>query len=399
MLTPAQALREILSRSKPLPVLDLALERSWNRVLAAPIRAPYPYPLFDNATLDGYAIRARDTASATAKSPVALDLQGSQYAGQVWNKRLNAGQALHVTTGALMPPGTDAVVPYEAVRCEGRRVQVEAALVPGQNVRRAGEDGRKGSPLASKGDRLHARRLAMLASFGIETVTVPAPPRVAVAVSGDELLGPGEKPSGGKIFNGNGPGLRALLAEAGSDVQALAHLPDVPGIQARKLGRLLQACDVLIVAGGMSVGKRDFAKSVLESLGVRRIFWRVAQKPGKPLYFGVRGRQLVFGLPGNPAALVTCFAAYVAPCLRGLGRQAQVKPLRAILTHPLTATGDRALLLKARLVGEGARARVTVLSGQASHLLRSLADGNALVLRKAGAGPLNKGRSVDVLPL
>ncbi|HTA16375.1 MAG TPA: molybdopterin molybdotransferase MoeA, partial [bacterium] len=290
-------------------------------------------------------------------------------------------------------------VPYEAVRREGGRVFVGTPVLPGENVRHRGEDGPKGCLLAARGDRLHARRLAMLASFGVETVTVQALPRVAVAVSGDELLAPGGKPTGGKIFDGNGPALRALLLEAGLGVQALAHLPDAAGIQARKLGRLLEACDVLIVAGGMSVGKRDLAKAALESLGVKRVFWRVAQKPGKPLYFGVRGRQLVFGLPGNPAAVIACFAAYVAPSLRALARRAPLKPMRAALAHPLKAAGDKALFLKARVVGEGSRARVTVLGGQVSHLLRSLADGNALVLRKAGAGALAKGRSVDVLPL
>lgn len=379
--------------------VELSLERSWNTALAAPVRAPYPYPLFDNATLDGYAIRARDTVSATAKRPAVLALQGSQYAGQAWRTPLKSGQALHVTTGAPLPPGTDASVPYEAVRREGGRVLVGFRVAPGENVRRRGEDGRKGCLLAAPGDRLHARRLALLASFGVESVRVQALPRVALAVSGDELLGPGGKPGGGKIFDGNGPALRALLREAGLGVQALAHLPDAAGSQARKLGRLLEACDVLIVAGGMSVGKRDLAKTALESLGVKRVFWKVAQKPGKPLYFGVRGRQLVFGLPGNPAALIACFAAYVAPSLRALGRQAQLRPMRVALAHPLKATGDKALLLKARMVGEGSRARVTVLGGQASHLLRSLADGNALVLRKAGAGALAKGRSVDVLPL
>jgi molybdopterin molybdotransferase len=156
---------------------------------------------------------------------------------------------------------------------------------------------------------------------------------------------------------------------------------------------------VLLVAGGMSVGERDFGKSVLEALGVRRVFWKVAQKPGKPLYFGVRGKQLVFGLPGNPAAVVTCFAAYVLPALRALSGEAAAKPWRVRLAQALPATGDKALLLKAQVDGEGPSARVRVLSGQGSHLLRSLAEGNALLLRREGEGALRRGQKVEVLPL
>jgi molybdopterin molybdotransferase len=399
MITPDQALREIMRRSRPLAPARLALDQCWNRVLAEPLRAPHPYPRFDNAALDGYAVRARDCARATEQRPVPLTLVGSQYAGQAWQGRIKAGQALHVTTGAPMPQGADALVPYEAVRVQGRRVVVESRIPAGSNVRFRGEDGAKGSLLALPGDRLQARRLAMLACFGVDQVRVRALPRVAVAASGDEVLAPGEKPTAGKIFDGNGPALRGLLREAGLDAGSLLRLPDKAKVQARILGGLLKSCDVLLLAGGMSVGKRDYSKAVLESLGVRRIFWKVAQKPGKPLYFGVRGPQLIFGLPGNPAALIACFTAYVAPCLRALAGEAPRKPLSAGLTHSLQGGSDKALLLKARVLGSGTAARVAILRGQGSHLVRSLADGNALVLRKAGAPPLKKGARVPFLAL
>jgi molybdopterin molybdotransferase len=399
MLRPQEALAAILALSRPLKALSLPLEQAWGRILAAPVGAPGDYPLFDNAALDGYAVIAADGAGAKPSRPRGLSLRGEQFAGRAWKGRLKRGEALHVTTGSPFPAGADALVPYEAAHREGRRVFIHSAPLLGQNVRRRGEDGRKGSLLAAKGDELHARRVAMLASFGVATVQALSSPRVAVAVSGDELLKPGEAPRPGKIFDGNGPALRALLLEAGLGVPAVARLPDAAGPQARRLGRLLEACDVLIVAGGMSVGERDLAKSVLESLGVKRVFWKVAQKPGKPLYFGVRGRQLVFDLPGNPAALVACFKAYVEPSLRALAGRPRAAALSCALAHGVKACGDKALFLKARIEGQGAQARVRILQGQGSHLLRSLADGNALVLRKAGAKALAKGERVDVLPL
>ncbi len=399
MLSPAQALRAILAQSKPLKPAQLPLPQALGLRLAAAVRAPHPYPLFDNAALDGYAVRARDTAAAQPRQPMALAIQGSQFAGQSWRKALKPGQALHVTTGAPMPPGADALVPYEAVRVEGKRLLLVRPARRGQNVRLQGEDARKGRLLLPKGTRLGARHLAMLAAFGVAKVSVRIRPRVAVAVSGDELLQPGQALKPGRIFDSNTPALLALLAEAGFGGGASVHLSDQRASQTQRLRALLKHSDVLLVAGGMSVGERDLGKSVLESLGVKRVFWKVAQKPGKPLYFGVRGRQLVFGLPGNPAAVVTCFAAYVLPALRALGGEKPGRPWSVRLAHPLNPTGDKALLLKAQVDGEASAARVRVLGGQGSHLLRSLAEGNALLLRQAGEPARRKGQTVRVLPL
>ena len=399
MISPREALSIIARRARPLAARAVPLEGAHGLLLAEPVNAPYPYPLFDNAALDGYAVRWKDTRGAAPRKPLALTVRGSQFAGQAWSKRLRAGEALHVTTGAPMPAGTDALVPYEAVRREGGRVWLVHPARPGQNVRRRGEDARKGERLAAKGQRLHARRLAMLAAFGVATVKARPRPRVCVAVSGDELLALGQKPGAGRIFDSNTPALRSLLAESGFGHAQVLRLPDERRAQTRLLRAALKECDVLLVAGGMSVGEKDLGKSVLESLGVKRQFWKIAQKPGKPLYFGVRGRQLVFGLPGNPAAVITCFAAYVLPALKALSGAANRQPMTARLAHPLPATGDKALLLKAQVDGKEGGRVVTVLRGQGSHLLRSLADGNALLLRPAGAPALRRGRPVSVLPL
>lgn len=399
MITPQAALKIIARHAKPLAARAQPLERSHGLLLAAPVRAPFPYPLFDNAALDGYAVRWKDTHGAAPRQPLPLKVRGSQFAGQAGAKRLAPGEALHVTTGAPMPAGTDALVPYEAVRKEGDRLWLVHPAKAGQNVRRRGEDARKGERLATKGQRLHARRLAMLAAFGVANVKVQPRPRVLVAVSGDELVSLGEKPRAGRIFDSNTPALRNLLTESGFGHAQTLRLPDERGAQTRLLKAALKDCDVLLVAGGMSVGEKDLGKSVLESLGVRRRFWKIAQKPGKPLYFGVRGRQLVFGLPGNPAAVISCFAVYVLPALRALSGIGNVAGMSAALTHPLPATGDKALLLKAQLDEVKGRKVVTVLRGQGSHLLRSLADGNALVLREAQAPARRRGQSVHVLPL
>ena len=397
MISPEQALRAIRASSRALRPLTVKLDQALGLVLAAPVSAPYPYPLFDNAALDGYAVRWRDTLAAKPREALALRVRGSQFAGQAWKQRLGRGEALHVTTGAPMPTGSDALVPYEAVRREGEQVWLAHPARAGQNVRRRGEDAKRGQRLAGKGERLHARRLSMLAAFGVVSVKVHPRPRVALAVSGDELLKPGPKPKAGQIFDSNTPALRSLLREAGLEPVLVVRLPDEEKAQTARLKAALRVCDVLLVAGGMSVGEKDLGKSILESLGVRRQFWKVAQKPGKPLYFGLRGRQLVFGLPGNPAAVISCFAAYVLPTLRKLAGSEDAGTTQASLMHALPANGDKALLLKAHSVNIGGSLSVTVLNGQGSHLLRSLAEGNALVLRPAGSKALKRGQKVELI--
>jgi molybdopterin molybdotransferase len=360
------------------------------QALPKAVRAADPYPRFDNCALDGYALRAADLASASRERPVWLRVVADQFAGSRRQARLKKGEAVQVATGAPLPPGADSVVQYELTRREGKQVSFIRAPRRGSNVRRQGEDFRRGETLAQAGDALSPALHGLLAAAGQAQPLL----RVRALVSGDELATGAA--TGGQIYDANGPLLQGLLAAAGIAAPAPAYVPDRLAPALKLLRGALDA-DLVLLAGGMSVGKRDLLKPALERLGVQRLFWGVAQKPGKPLYLGKKGKTLVVGLPGNPAAVFTCFHAYVLPLLRGLaGLKAAPRWSQAALAEALEAPGSKALFLKAHV---DARGRLRVLGGQGSHQLRSLAEGNALLYLPAGTRPLKRGAAVRFLSL
>lgn len=354
------------------------------------IRAKDAYPRFDNCALDGYALRAKDLAAASRETPVLLRVVADQFAGKQRRQRLKAGQAVQIATGAPLPPGADTVVPYELCRRQGSRVSFVRAPRKGANVRRRGEDVRPGERLAGKGAIFSPALQGLAAACGSAQPLL----RVQCLVSGDELAA--GKAKAGQIYDANGPLLQGLLAQQGLPGPLPRRLPDTLRAATAALRKALDA-DLLIVAGGMSVGKRDVLKPALEALGVRRLAWGVAQKPGKPLYLGLKGRCLVLGLPGNPAAVLTCFHAYALPMLRGLcGRKPDPTWAPARLAQDLEAPGSKALFLKAKVSGQGV---LKVLGGQGSHQLRSLAEGNALLYLPPHSSARRRGDRVQYLRL
>lgn len=394
MITPVQAWKLIAAHARPLPAVDLALDQAAGLRLAADLRAAVAYPRFDNGALDGYALRSRDSVGASAKAPVALAVAGQQFAGQAWRGRLGRGQALHMTTGSPLPAGADALVPYELVERRQGAVLLSRPVREGANVRRRGEDVRRGEVLAQTGEALTPERLALAAACGLGRLRVRPRWSFSITVTGDELSPAGGHPGPGGIFDSNTPLLRALGERDGGRLALAQHLPDRRAALKRGLARALKS-DLVLLAGGMSVGERDLVKDCLKELGVRRVFWRVAQKPGKPLYFGVKGRSLVFGLPGNPAAVQACYLAYVRSAIAGLQGQPAVPAFtRARLAQAIAGGWDKARYLKAELGDDG---RVRALGGQGSHQLKSLAQGQALIYLPAGDRSFKAGATVKVL--
>jgi molybdopterin molybdotransferase len=222
---------------------------------------------------------------------------------------------------------------------------------------------------------------------------------VALLVTGNELVTPGTKLKPGQIFNSNRWMLKAALNESGIDPIFISDILDRPVVLKRKIQKTLSDCDLLLLVGGVSVGDTDFSKSILESLGVKRVFWRVSQKPGYPLYFGKRKGTLVFGLPGNPASAWVNFYEYVLPCLRalqGLPSENSSKKARLISEGP--NRGFKTLFLKAQFNPEIPVPEVTLLKGQGSHLLQSLAESNCLAVSPPGKGRLKKGEMLEIHP-
>lgn len=394
MITPSRARRLIAAACAPLPARRVDIAAALGATLAENVDAPFPLPRFDNSQMDGYAVRARDVG----RGRVRLAIVDTVHAGRTARRDLRTGEAMAIMTGAPLPAGADAVVPREAVAVEGKTLIVDGPVRRGCYVRRQGEEIRTGARVLDAGDRLHPGALACLAALGRRSARVVPRPDVTLITTGDEVVAPGRRLERAQVYDSTSTALAAALAHMGFDSPRVRRAGDDAARLRQGFARALAASDVLIVVGGVSVGERDFVRNALGRNRVREIFWRVAQKPGKPLYFGKRGRKLVFGLPGNPASAFTCFYLYVYEALRRLagadrpGLNERELPLAAA-TRP---DPNLWLHLKGR---RDAKGRAVVLPAQGSHMITSLPGIDRLIVIPPGRGTLARGHRVTTLEL
>jgi molybdopterin molybdotransferase len=389
LLTIDEALSRVLARARPLPAEEVAVADAAGRVLAAEVAAAIDLPPFDSSAMDGYAVRAADT-------PGTLEVAGESAAGRPAERELAAGEAIRISTGAVVPAGADAVVPVERTEGSGERVCVEA-VSPGENVRPRGGDALAGEPVAAAGTPVGPVQVGALAGAGIATVRCARRPRVALLATGTELRRPGEPLAPGEIYESNTVMLAAQVRSAGAEPVSLGTVADDEVATRAALERGLDA-DVLLTSGGVSVGEHDLVRSLLASLGAEEVFWRVALKPGKPVAFAVRGDTLVFGLPGNPVSSLVGFELLVRPALLALQGAAEPAPryLPGRLASALRRNDGRDELVRARAAADGT---VQPLRGQESHMIARAAAANALVLVPRGEGELPAGAEVSWLRL
>lgn len=382
----------VLRGVKPLGSERVSLREGLGREPLGTLRAPYPYPLRDVSAMDGFAYRFQDTALGRS-----LKFAGERRAGDGPGAKLKRGQTVRIMTGAPVPPGADSVIPKEKIREEAGWVHFLEPPVRGGHVRRKGEGTRKGQALALPPGPLTDRTLGYLASLGIGRLRVRRNPRVAVLVTGNELVEPGQAPGSFGVFESNGSMLGASLKEMGILV-ATRRVRDRASLLAVQVQKALKSCDVLLVTGGVSVGESDATKEALRLSGVRKIFWRVSQKPGGPLFFGRKGKKAVFGLPGNPAAVYSCFQLYVQPLLRKLRAQEPLRSRKVRLLNAVKPLDVKTSFMKASLEGHNGHRGARVLRGQGSHLLEGLALGDGLLEVPPGSRVLPAGTVLDFYP-
>jgi molybdopterin molybdotransferase len=393
----AEARELILRAVQPLGDETVLLLDATGRALAEDVASGIWIPPVDNSAMDGFAVRAQDVARAPALLRVVDDLP----AGRTPARKLGPGEAARIMTGAAIPEGADAVVMIEHTEpAQEDRVRVLEPVERGENVRRAGEDVRPGTPIAVAGARLRPALIGMLAAIGRTSVRVAQRPRVAVLSTGDELVEPDRLAGDGRIVTSNSYNLQAALRELGCPVTYLGIAPDRPdAIEARF--RQALACDAVISTGGVSVGDRDWIKQVLAGLGGRMRLWRVRMKPGAPLAFAeVHGRP-VFGLPGNPVSTLVAFEQFVRPALlRMMGLRALHRPvIRAELAEPYRKAPGRLHFVRVRLEARGERTVAHATGDQGSHILLSMvqADGLAIAPEEAAALPAGSAVCVQLL--
>jgi molybdopterin molybdotransferase len=343
--------------------------------------------------MDGFALRSADT-------PGHLPVVERIAAGRPASRALRAGEAMGIATGAAVPAGADAVIPLEHVVDHDNEIEIGERVQTGANLRPRGGDLRAGEVVVPAGVRLGPAQLGALAAAGIADISSTTRPRAAVLSTGSELRRPGEELEPGQIYEANSVLLAAQLESAGAVVEQLDAVADDEEAHRAALGRGLEA-DVLVTSGGVSVGPHDLVRSVGAELGIEEAFWGVAVKPGKPLWFGVRGQTLVFGLHGNPVSSLVCFELFVRPAVLAL--QGASEPLPRFepgrLARSLRPNAVRTELVRARSRVADGEVELEVVTGQESHMIARAAGADALVLVPAGDEELGVGARVSFLRL
>jgi molybdopterin molybdotransferase len=388
-LQPISEARElVLAAVRPLSAEDVPLAEALGRVLAEDVRSSLDVPPFDSSAMDGYAV----VGGAGGE----LRVIGEARAGHPADGRVEPGTAVRISTGAVLPAGADSVVPVERTKGAGDRVRVPDTSV-GDNVRRAGEDIRRGDLVLRSRTGLGPAEVGVLASLGRPAVSCSARPDVVLLVTGDELAEPGEPLGAGRIFSSNAYALAGQIEATGARLVRREAVPDDAGSTRAALERALADADLVCVSGGVSVGPHDHVKDALRELRVEERFWGVRLKPGKPTWFGTRGDTLVFGLPGNPVSAMVTFHLFARPALRSLqGAADEGERAIALLDEPVRRNARREQALRVRLRADGDGWHAATTGDQGSHVLTSMLGAAGLALIPTGEGELAAGERVEV---
>ena len=391
-----QARGAVLERAAPLPAEPVPLRDALGRFVAEDVSAAEPVPPFDNSAMDGFAVRAADTKGARPNAPVALRVVGESRAGHPAGSALGQGEAIGISTGAVVPKGADAVVRVEVTRSEEDRVLIEEEVEPGRDLRRTGEDIGPGEAVIGESTLLGPAELGVLASLGRAEVACRRRPTVCVLTSGDELLEPGEEMRPGGVRNSNAYSVPALAEQAGVELVVRGPVPD--DLEAtRSAIEAALGFDVVVLCGGVSVGEHDHVKRALADLGVVESFWGVALKPGRPTWFGTHGDTLVFGLPGNPVSAMVTFVLLVDPALAALGGGSPERHrAQAMLAVDYEKRPGRAHAVRCRLDLREDGWHATPTGPQGSHVLTSMLGADCLAIIPTATSHMRAGERVDV---
>jgi len=396
VLTVRQALDQIISAVAPLGTERVGLFEAVGRVLAEEVRSQREVPGYANSAMDGYAVRHGDVV----QTPARLRVIGLSAAGTRALPTVGAGQAARIMTGAPVPPGADTVVRVEDTRSDGDDVVIETAGAKGKDIRPAGEDVRAGDTVLDAGRRLIPADIGVAASVGRTLLLVHRRPRVAIVSTGNELIEADQPIETGQVVNSNAYALAAAIAEAGGVALPLPIARDSPQAIRAAFDEAARA-DAILSTGGVSVGDFDYVKAVMDEIGIERLFWKVAQKPGKPLTFGMLAGRPYFGLPGNPVSALVCFYLYARPALRRMGGFAApyLPTAAATLAHDVKKAEGLTEFIRCRLERRGGALVASSTGTQSSSVLRSMSQGQGLIIARAEDGMLREGSEVRVILL
>ena len=380
---------------RPLPRAHVEIEDAFGRILASPVLADRDYPPFDRSTRDGFAVRSEDTREPGAR----LECIGELRAGGHFDGAVQRGQCVEIMTGAAVPQGADAVVMVEHTKRDGRTIMLDRAAARGDHIVTRGSEARAGVLLVAEKTRLGYAEMALAAQAGATRLDVFASPRLAILSTGDEVVNARSKPGPLQVRNSNGISVEILARTAGAETMQMGNAPDEKIALRSAIERGLEA-DILVLSGGVSMGKYDLVEQVLADLGAEFYFTGVAIRPGRPAVFGKCGGKLVFGLPGNPVSTMVTFELFVLPAVDLLhGGDARPLPVfRAKLATRVREKGPITHFLPARIEWQGPEAKVTQLPWQGSGDIVALASANGFLVVGPDRPDVEPGEWVDVLP-
>ncbi len=395
MISAHEAQCLILEHTLRLEFEEIPLSESLHRNLAGSLSAPIALPPFDNSAMDGFAVQSNDTREASEKNPLSLKVIGTTAAGDTPLK-IAPGEAVRIMTGAPIPQGADAVIPFEEIVS----LHIVVPVLSGAHIRRAGEDVSKASEIFGAGEKMTPRTIALLAALGISKVSVFKKPTVRILSTGSELVEPGQSLSSGKIYNSNGPALEATLREFGIEAQTMGVAVDTE--DSLKKGLILEDTDVLITIGGVSAGDFDLVPKVLKDLGAKIIFHKVAIKPGKPLLYATlksngKSPRHIFALPGNPVSALVVFDRFVRPALlKMMGEKNLFKRRQeAGVEGSLKGSNGKEDYLRGIVETKNGRWVARSAGPQGSAQLLTLAHANAILFLPETVSSLKEGDSVS----
>ena len=387
---------QIINKSvHPLGTIELALEDALGFTLSEEITSQIHMPPFNQSAMDGYAINSSSDALLKERFVLVDEIKAGDNASNI---KLAPSKAIRIFTGAMIPEGTTHVAQQEIALVENGTIRIQKELKIGANIRLKGEQIIKGANVCPAGTKLNAAIIGYLATLGIEKVTVFKRPNIGILNTGDELQVPGENLEPGKVYESNGIMLTSLLKEM--NLSSKRHrVEDHLTTTKEMIKQLSDENDLLIITGGISVGDYDFVGKALDLLGCKKQFYKVKQKPGKPLYYGILNGTHVFALPGNPAAVITCFHLYVKPAIKlilGYNND-QIRPsLVGKLSDEYTKKGDRPVFLKAKVDTEN---QVTLLSHQSSAMLNSFVQANCFAFISGEVETIKANDEIVVYPI
>jgi len=379
--------RKILSESIfELEKIEIEVKDSCGYVLAENIRSPIPLPPYTSSAMDGYAISGNE---------MKFKLVGEIKAGDTKEYKLGKGEAMKVFTGSKIPKMTYAVVPKEqAEEKEDGTVYIKKEVKKFQNIRFKGEEVKKGETVLKKGLVITPPVVGFLSIMGIKKVKVIRKPRVSCIITGNEIVEPGRKLKDGQIYDANSFSLYSALKAAGIEKITMKRVKDNPKLITKTFRALLENSDIIIFSGGISVGEYDFVRDVFQKEKIKPLFYKVRQKPGKPIFVGTKGEKFIFALPGNPAATLVCFYEYILPVIRGMMGYKKIFPdeVEMILGEDINKKEDRLYFIRAKRDGE----MIYPLPNQESHMLSSFALADSIIILPENIKEVKKGEKVKV---